>query len=312
MPRVLLQFSILLHCCISDAVEMKFLRVDAAFPNSPSQRAAVLNTSVPIGSNSHEIVMSQTEGCEGCKDMAKLVLYSALLGTFGCDRCYLGFYCAGWIKALTLGGLGVWAFIDTLIILIAALNMDRSIDALGMKATFDPRTLEDGKYWAMFWLIYKFISVRRAQHNHAAQTDQEGQPMRSPLLEDAREGNSYSGGINTAAAAIPELYILNRLNDTYFSTRRDTQDPEALPHQPLQSPTEPEGSTAIDEVCTICFAQTSDCVFHPCGHGGLCEDCARRHVAHLKPCPMCRTVIERVIKVDSIDSTTQELRGHAL
>ncbi|KAL0216982.1 hypothetical protein RCL1_007465 [Eukaryota sp. TZLM3-RCL] len=41
---------------------------------------------------------------------------SVFLGGFGVDRIYLGYTTSGIIKAVTLGGLGVWSLVDTLLI----------------------------------------------------------------------------------------------------------------------------------------------------------------------------------------------------
>jgi TM2 domain-containing membrane protein YozV len=38
-------------------------------------------------------------------------------GIFGIDRFYLGYYATGVLKLLTLGGFGVWALIDVLVLL---------------------------------------------------------------------------------------------------------------------------------------------------------------------------------------------------
>lgn len=46
------------------------------------------------------------------------LLLAIFLGWFGLDRFYIGRYKAGWLKLLTLGGLGIWWLLD--IILIAA------------------------------------------------------------------------------------------------------------------------------------------------------------------------------------------------
>ncbi|CEM28350.1 unnamed protein product [Vitrella brassicaformis CCMP3155] len=61
--------------------------------------------------------------------------------------------------------------------------------------------------------------------------------------------------------------------------------------------------------CTICFDAPRETLLLPCGHGGLCEECAvelielplkskhmRKH--KVKPeCPLCRKPIERVMKI---------------
>ncbi len=46
------------------------------------------------------------------------LLLAFFLGWFGADRFYIGRYKAGWLKLVTLGGLGVWWLLD--IVLIAS------------------------------------------------------------------------------------------------------------------------------------------------------------------------------------------------
>ncbi|QQS22042.1 TM2 domain-containing protein [Candidatus Saccharibacteria bacterium] len=69
------------------------------------------------------------------KRFSTAVLLSLFLGGFGFDRFYLGYTGLGVTKILTFGGLGIWAFIDCILILTGKLGpadgsklTDRQID----------------------------------------------------------------------------------------------------------------------------------------------------------------------------------------
>ena len=50
------------------------------------------------------------------KSWTAAVVLSFFLGVFGVDRFYLGYTGVGVVKLLSVGGLGIWALIDTILI----------------------------------------------------------------------------------------------------------------------------------------------------------------------------------------------------
>jgi len=64
------------------------------------------------------------------KDWLTALLISFFLGGLGIDRFYLGHTGLGVVKLLTLGGCGIWALIDFILI---ALNNVKDSDGLPLK-----------------------------------------------------------------------------------------------------------------------------------------------------------------------------------
>jgi TM2 domain-containing membrane protein YozV len=60
--------------------------------------------------------MSQQTGSAAPKSFATALVLSFFLGGLGIDRFYLGYTGLGIAKLLTLGGFGIWALIDFIMI----------------------------------------------------------------------------------------------------------------------------------------------------------------------------------------------------
>jgi hypothetical protein len=47
-------------------------------------------------------------------------------------------------------------------------------------------------------------------------------------------------------------------------------------------------------------------VFQPCGHGGVCFECAKQILIGRRKCPLCRSPIEEVLKLASTAAGVDE------
>ena len=95
---------------------------------------------------------------------------------------------------------------------------------------------------------------------------------------------------------------LHRASETFMNTYgRSKESPgrgsHKTPRKRNSSRAVPDSEVGFQE-CNICFCNLSDAVSLPCGHGGLCYDCAVKVLRLNTQCSLCRKTVKQVLKVD--------------
>jgi hypothetical protein len=85
------------------------------------------------------------------------VIYLFSLNICGIDRCFMGQCCVGTLKGLTLGGLGIWALIDLVIVTLNMLNKKDSIDTFGFHAEFLEETIHTAYIVTLVGLVLNVL-----------------------------------------------------------------------------------------------------------------------------------------------------------
>jgi hypothetical protein len=79
-------------------------------------------TSVTIAGSRKTYTAASIPDLYSDKTMVSVLLINIFLGVFGIHRFYLGYTGIGVVQLLTLGGCGIWALIDLVLIVTRKLN----------------------------------------------------------------------------------------------------------------------------------------------------------------------------------------------
>ncbi|CAD8114792.1 unnamed protein product [Paramecium primaurelia] len=61
--------------------------------------------------------------------------------------------------------------------------------------------------------------------------------------------------------------------------------------------------------CFNCIQRQGSVVYMPCGHGGMCTECATLWFEQNKECPICRSLIKAILQIVQIDEQTVKVVG---
>ena len=99
----------------------EFLALTPAKIKESTGKSLTFKEKVVLKSTQKQLKKSNTP-VEGDKSHVAAILLSFFLGGLGIHRFYLGYTWQGVVQLLTLGGLGIWALIDFVRIVIKDLN----------------------------------------------------------------------------------------------------------------------------------------------------------------------------------------------
>jgi len=92
------------------------------------------------------------------------LINAPFLGALGLDRCLMGQFEVGVVKAITCGGCGIWAFVDWAVITVNCLMFWSSIGTVGFAAEFKKDTIQGAFWFTLCFLVLKVCYLAYEKH----------------------------------------------------------------------------------------------------------------------------------------------------
>jgi hypothetical protein len=129
------------------------------------------------------------------------------------------------------------------------------------------------------------------------------------------EPNTGSGkrpGVEKSLSGSPEMVFKQQTSTLFKRVMSDVS--EVVSGTTAAEPNGYIGGSS-DPLCYVCCERNRDSVLQPCGHGGLCYECAvelaqtpplgRHEQDALPKCPLCRANVTQVIRLGEVDGSTK-------
>lgn len=155
-----------------------------------------------------------------------------------------------------------------------------------MKLSYGPRWLTyvvgSGGLILLILLMQKLFTKLRLIPEEPELQSEELPPERTPLITQ-KDGDDSSCGSSYVS----------------LSQGEEDDDERFLSGSPKGEGTE-NSETCQRRLCVICFDDTRDSFFLPCGHCATCFTCGMRIAEESSLCPICRKKIRRVRKIFTV------------
>jgi len=198
------------------------------FPQAPSYASPQYAAPGYAGPAQHQPIYAQpgvTAYESPTKEYVPAVLLSFFVGSFGVDRFYLGHVGLGVAKLLTLGGLGIWQFIDFVLILFGAVKDQNGLPLRGYAAHGKVMKIIFAVLTVLYWLFIIIVLMI----TFLASDSMVGVQSRAGDVERKTDINSLNTHIESYYAQHATYPALDDMNDASWRTENlPGLDPEAL------------------------------------------------------------------------------------